>query len=73
MTHQSVMSNTLQLGSDGKRNNRVAEVPEYGHRFPQSFGQAPLMQGTYTDSSKMSSPNKAEMLYQEAYGVPAGV
>lgn len=57
------MSNTLPLGSEGRRNERVPDIPEYGSRFPQSFGQAPLMQGPFTDSSKMSSPNKAELLY----------
>lgn len=73
MSHNSMMTNTLPLGSESKQREKVAEIPEYGHRIPQTFGQAPLMQGPFTDSSKMSSPNKAELLYNEAYGIPAAI
>ena len=51
---------------------RVSEIPEYVaniSRVPQTFGQVPLQNRVITDSSKVSSPNKAELLYQEAYSM----
>jgi hypothetical protein len=54
--------------SDAKR---PSEIPDYGvsKKVPQTFGQIPFTK-EFTDSSKVSSPNKAELLYQDAYSLP---
>lgn len=50
---------------------REPEIPEYRatvpSRVPHTFGQVPYQM--QSDSSKMTSPNKAELLYQEAYSM----
>lgn len=64
----SARSNFTTQSAARKRN----EIPEYVanvSRVPQTFGQVPLQNRVMSDSSNVSSPNKAEQLYQEAYSI----
>ena len=48
---------------------RLPDIPDYAPRIPQTFGQQAPNPGTFTNSSKVSSPNKAELLYSDAYAL----
>lgn len=60
MTQGSMMSGSA-MNTDVRR---PPEIPDYGTRGPQTFGQSLNERLQYTDSSKkLQSPNKAELLY----------